>query len=309
MKFVVKSLSWTNFRHDLCRMYERNIENMKSLKDTIELNNGYGIPCVGFGTFLSDGPAAYESVISALNAGYRHIDTAAVYKNEEDVGRAVRESGIPRDEIFVTTKLWNDDQGYGQTLKAFETSLGKLGMDYVDLYLIHWPRIKRAPEDWARLNRESWKAMEELYAAGKIKALGVSNFKPHHLQSLMEAAVVKPAVNQIELHPGLLQGDTVAFCEKNGIVVEAWGPFSRGKLLQAGLLDDIAVKYNKTPAQVCLRWHLQKGVVPLPKSVTPLRIKENADIFDFSLSADDMERISNIEQDTGTGYDPDTVAW
>lgn len=283
---------------------------MKSPQSTAKLNNGYKIPVLGFGTFLMPpGQTAYDSVRTAIDAGYRHIDTASVYKNEADVGRAVRDSGIPRKEIFVTTKLWNDDQGYEPTLKAFQKSLEKLGLDYVDLYLIHWPRIKRAPDDWVRLDRETWDAMQQLYEDGLIKAIGVSNFKAHHLESLMEMSVIKPMVNQIELHPGLLQQETVDFCRKYDIAVEAWGPFSRGNLLKAGLLNDMAAKYGKTPAQVCLRWHLEKGFIPLPKSVTPSRIVENTEIFDFSLSADDLALISEIDIDTGTGYDPDKVAW
>ncbi len=283
---------------------------MKSPKSTIKLDNGYCIPRLGFGTFLmASGDEAYNSVRTALDEGYRHIDTAAIYKNEADVGRAVRDSGIPREEIFVTTKLWNDDQGYESTLKAFETSMDKLGMEYLDLYLIHWPRVKRAPDDWAHLNRETWNAMEQLYQKGRVKAIGVSNFKPHHLESLMEMSATKPMVNQIELHPGLPQQETVDFCRQNDIAIEAWGPFSRGNLLKAGLLDEMAAKYGKTPAQICLRWHLEKGFIPLPKSVTPSRIRENANIFDFSLSAGDLALISEIKVETGTGYDPDRVAW
>lgn len=295
-------------RHNLWN--NENIQSMKSPKSKVKLNNGYEIPLLGFGTFrMESGEEAYDAVRAALDAGYRHIDTASYYKNEADIGRAVRDSGIPRKEIFVTTKLWNDDQGFESTLKAFDESLDRMGLDYLDLYLIHWPRVKRAPDDWARLNRETWNAMERLYADGKIKAIGVSNFKPHHLESLMEMAVTKPAVNQIELHPGLSQQATVDFCRENGIAIEAWGPFSRGTLLKTGLLDKLAAKYGKTPAQICLRWHIENGFIPLPKSVTPSRMRENTEIFDFDLSADDLALISGIDIDTGTGYDPDNVAW
>lgn len=285
------------------------IKTMKSLKDSYKLHNGVLIPCVGFGTYLTpEGQVAYESVRTALDAGYRHIDTASIYGNEESIGRAVRESGIPREEIFVTTKLWNSDQGYVSTLKAFEKSMKRLGLDYLDLYLIHWPRIKGHENDWVEYNRRTWSAMTELYNDGRIRAIGVSNFLPHHIESLMQVAETMPMVNQIELHPGLPRHEVTAYCRDNGIVVESWGPMSRGKLLDTGLLDDIAARYGKTPAQVCLRWHLQMGFLPLPKSVTPSRIEENALLFDFELSPQDMEFISSISVETGTGMDPDKVA-
>ncbi len=285
------------------------IKTMKSLKDSFKLHNGVLISCVGFGTYLSpEGEVAYEAVRKALEVGYRHIDTASIYGNEESVGRAVRDSGIPREEIFVTTKVWNADQGYVSTLKAFEASMKRLGLDYLDLYLIHWPRINGHEQEWVEYNRRTWSAMTELYNAGRIRAIGVSNFKPHHIESLMEVAEVLPMVNQIELHPGLLREDITAYCREKGIVVESWGPMSRGKLLGTGLLDEIAGKYGKTPAQVTLRWHLQMGYLPLPKSVTPSRIEENAQLFDFELSPQDMDYISVITVQTGTGMDPDEEA-
>lgn len=279
----------------------------KSITDTYKLANGVEIPCVGFGTFQTpDGETAVQAVKAALKAGYRHIDTASVYGNEVGVGRGIVESGVPREEIFVTTKLWNADQGFESTLKAFDKSRKALGLDYVDLYLIHWPRVKQAPDDWRRLNRETWQAMEKLYEQGYIKAIGVSNFEPKHIESLAEMSLTLPMVNQIELHPGWLQQDTVDYCRDKGIVVEAWGPFSRGNLFGSGELDGIAAKYGKSVAQVCLRWHLQQGYIPLPKSVTPQRIEENAQIFDFELAQEDMEYISGIK-DTGTGRNPDDV--
>lgn len=279
----------------------------KSITDTYKLANGVEIPCVGFGTFQTpDGETAVQAVKAALKAGYRHIDTASVYGNEVGVGRGIVESGVPREEIFVTTKLWNADQGFEATLKAFDKSRKALGLDYVDLYLIHWPRVKQAPDDWRRLNRETWQAMEKLYEKGYIKAIGVSNFAPKHIESLAEMSLTMPMVNQIELHPGWLQQETVDYCRDKGIVVEAWGPFSRGNLFGSGELDGIAAKYGKSVAQVCLRWHLQQGYIPLPKSVTPQRIEENAQIFDFELAQEDMEYISGIK-DTGTGRNPDDV--
>lgn len=282
---------------------------MKSLKDVYKMRNGVGIPCVGFGTFLTpDGDTVINAVRKALEAGYRHVDTAAFYDNEKGIGEGLRRSGVPREEVFVTTKLWNADQGFDSTLKAFDRSIKNLGLDYIDLYLIHWPRIKGREDQWPQLNRDSWRAMTQLYKEGRIRSIGVSNFKPHHIESLMQQADIMPMVNQIELHPGLMQQETVDYCRKNDIVVESWGPFSRGNLLKSGLIDGMAAKYGKTPAQVTLRWHLQQGFLPLPKSVTPERIVENARIFDFELSPQDMQTITSIDKDTGTGYDPDKVA-
>lgn len=275
-----------------------NRKNMiKSLQDTYRLNNGVRIPCVGFGTFLTpDGKTAFNAVSDALKDGYRHIDTASYYGNEASVGRAVRESGIDRKKIFVTSKVWNDDQGYDHTMRAFELSMRNLGLDYLDLYLIHWPVPKGYDGDWKTLNRDTWRAMEELYHAGRIRSIGVSNFETEHLQALMERAEVTPAVDQIEIHPGLNRDDTVAFCKDHGLVVEAWSPFAHGKLFRSGLLDLLADKYGKTVAQICLRWHLQRGILPLPKSVTPQRIEENTQMFDFELAPEDMAFISGLPQ-------------
>ncbi len=279
---------------------------MKSLKDSYILRNKVEIPCVGFGTYLTpDGDTAVKAVRDAIQAGYRHIDTAAVYKNEQSIGKAVRESGIERKKLFITSKLWNSDQGYANTLHAFEKTMEKLNMDYLDLYLIHWPIAKGHSDDWQFMNLETWRAMEELYIEGRIRAIGVSNFMPKHLRPLMEKATILPMVNQIEIHPGFNQEDTVEYCKENGIVVEAWGPFSQGKLFESTVLNDLAKKYNKTIAQICLRWHLQRGILPLPKSVTPSRIVENTQIFDFELSAEDMDYISHIPIHR-TGPDPDT---
>jgi len=277
---------------------------MKSLKDSFRLLNGVEIPCVGFGTYLApDGETAVNAVIKAIETGYRHIDTAAVYKNEASVGKAVRESGIKREDIFITSKLWNSSQGYEKTKRAFAKTLNELQMDYLDLYLIHWPIAKGHDEDWKDLNRETWQAMEELYQEGKIRAIGVSNFMPEHLKPLMETTIIQPMVNQIELHPGFNQTETVDFCKENHIVVEAWGPFSQGEIFKTDQLQDIARKHNKTVAQVCLRWHLQRDILPLPKSVTPSRIVENAQIFDFELNTEDMRHISHLKP-YRTGPDP-----
>lgn len=283
---------------------------MKSVGDIIRLNNGYGIPCVGFGTYLTkNGEEATKAVLEALRVGYRHIDTASFYGNEASVGEAVRRSGIPRGDVFVASKVWNDDQGYETTMRAFDRTLEALGFDYLDLYLIHWPRVKSREDEWPRFNRETWQAMEQLYRDGRIRAIGVSNFRPHHIDSLMEMSSVLPTVNQIEMHPGLNQTETVEYCRANSIVIEAWGPLSRGKLFDSRALDAIADKHGKTAAQVSLRWLVQQGIVPLPKSVTPSRIAENAAIFDFSLSASEMAVISEVRGVKSSGMDPDKVAW
>lgn len=283
---------------------------MKSVKDTFRLNNGYEIPCVGFGTFLTpDGETAVNAVLEALRVGYRHIDTASYYGNEASVGEAVRRSGLDRSEVFVTSKLWNDDQGYGKTMRAFDKTMRALGLDYLDLYLIHWPRIKGHEDEWPRLNRETWQAMERLYEDGRIKAIGVSNFKPHHIDSLMEMSSILPMVNQIEMHPGLNQVETAEYCRANNILVEAWSPFSRGALFNSHALDALAGNHGKTVAQVSLRWLIQQGIVPLPKSVTPSRIEENSNIFGFELSPAEMKTITEVHGVKSSGMDPDKVAW
>lgn len=278
---------------------------MKSLKDAYKLRNGVKIPCVGFGTYLTpDGDTAVRAVKEAIQTGYRHIDTAAIYKNEKSIGRAILETELNRSDLFITSKVWNSDQGFDSTLRAFDRTLSDLGLEYLDLYLIHWPVPKGHDHDWKKMNKETWRAMEQLLEEERVRAIGVSNFKAHHLNALMETAVVLPMVDQIEIHPGLNQNDTISFCKDHDIVVEAWGPLSQGKLFKLTELDDLAARYHKTVAQVCLRWHLQRGVIPLPKSVHPSRIVENADIFDFELTPQDMEYISHIKC-ASSGLDPD----
>lgn len=281
---------------------------MNNLKDTYTLCNGVNIPCVGFGTWQTpNGETAINSVLEAMKCGYRHIDTAACYGNEESVGKAIKLSRINREELFVTSKLWNTDQGYESTLKAFYKTIKDLGLDYLDLYLIHWPVVKEHKEDWKEAICETWKAFEKLYSEGKIRAIGVSNFKPHHLKVIFENCNIKPMVNQIELHPSHNQDETVKFCRNNNILVEAWGPLSTGRIFKVKEMQDIANKYNKSIAQITLRWHIQNEILPLPKSVTPSRIKENSMIFDFELLKEDMELIQNLKGCEGSGVNPDNI--
>ena len=281
---------------------------MNNLKDTYTLSNGVNIPCVGFGTWQTpNGETAINSVLEAMKCGYRHIDTAACYGNEESVGKAIKLSRINREELFVTSKLWNTDQGYESTLKAFDKTIKDLGLDYLDLYLIHWPVVKEHKEDWKEAICEPWKAFEKLYSDGKIRAIGVSNFKPHHLKVIFENCNIKPMVNQIELHPSHNQDETVKFCRNNNILVEAWGPLSTGRIFKVKEMQDIANKYNKSIAQITLRWHIQNEILPLPKSVTPSRIKENSMIFDFELLKEDMELIQNLKGCEGSGVNPDNI--
>ena len=274
---------------------------------TLRLHNGIEIPCIGFGTWQTpDGETAVTAVKVAIEAGYRHIDTAASYGNEESVGKAIRESGIPRAELFITSKVWNTDRGYESTLQAFEKTLERLGTDYLDLYLIHWPANPTQFKDWAQINLETWRAMTELYKAGRIRAIGVSNFLPKHLEPLLETEV-KPMVNQIEYHPGQMQEETVSYCKENGILIEAWSPLGTGRMLSNETLMAIAEKYNKSVAHLCIRWCMQNGTLPLPKSVTPTRIADNIEIFDFEISEKDMHMINQMEYFGGSGLNPDTI--
>ncbi|MBQ0825647.1 aldo/keto reductase [Streptomyces sp. RG38] len=265
----------------------------------ITLNNGVEMPQLGFGVWQVPDDEAERAVATALEAGYRSIDTAAIYGNEEGTGRAVAASGVAREDLFITTKVWNSDQGYDSTLRAFDSSLEKLGLDHVDLYLIHWP----VPA----LDRhvDTYKAFEKLHADGRVRAIGVSNFLPEHLERLIGETSVVPAVNQIELHPQLQQGAARAFHEERGIATEAWSPLGSGKgLLEVPAIVAIARKHDRTPAQVVLRWHLQVGNVVIPKSVTPSRIAENIAVFDFELDAEDLAAVSALDEGRRLGPDP-----
>ncbi|HLR39351.1 MAG TPA: aldo/keto reductase [Jeotgalicoccus sp.] len=278
---------------------------MENVRSTYSLKNGLEIPVVGFGTWKTpDGDDAYNSVSEALKAGYRHIDTAAVYGNEESVGKAIKDSGLSREDVFVTSKVWNTERGYDKTIAAYEASLEKLGMDYLDLYLIHWPAIEKQNDDWEELNKESWRALMDLYKVGKVKSIGVSNFQKKHMEALKDAEIL-PMVNQIEFHPGWLQEETRELCKELGILVEAYSPNGNGKLLKDDTLLKIAEKYGKSVAQICIRWTLQHGTLPLPKSVTPEYIKENTEVFDFEISDEDMQTIDEMEYLVGVPTDPD----
>lgn len=272
---------------------------------TVTLNNGVTIPQVGLGVFQTkEGAEVERAVQAALEAGYRLIDTAAAYGNEVGVGKAVKASGLPREEVFITTKLWNANHAYEDALRAFDESLAKLDCGYIDLYLIHWPLPMEGKFT------EAWKALEHIYADKRVRAIGVSNFKPHHLDEVLKGAQTVPAVNQIELHPFLQQKETRAYCAEHGIVVESYSPLMQaGEALEHPVIAKLAQQYGKTPAQVILRWHVQSGFIVIPKSVKPERIRENLDLFDFELSEQDMRAIDGMDRGQRIGADPDTASF
>ncbi|WP_026678302.1 aldo/keto reductase [Fictibacillus gelatini] len=271
---------------------------VKSIQDTTTLHNGVKMPWVGLGVYKAEeGEEVIRAVKAAISAGYRSIDTASLYQNEEGVGKAIKECGVPREKLFITTKVWNTDQGYDSTLTAFEESRKKLDLDYVDLYLVHWPVKEKY--------KETWRALEKLYKDGKVKAIGVSNFQIHHLEDIMADCEIKPMVNQVECHPQLSQKELLAFCKENDIQLEAWRPLLKGEILNDPVLTKIAEQHQKSVAQVTLRWHLQNGIVVIPKSVNENRIKENGDLFDFELSPDEMRQIDALNINKRNGQDPD----
>jgi diketogulonate reductase-like aldo/keto reductase len=266
----------------------------------ISLNNNVKMPQLGLGVFQSpDGKQTEDAVKWALEAGYRHIDTAMIYENEDSVGKAIKESGIPREDIFLTTKLWNEDIRKGNTMQAFEDSLKRLQTDYVDLYLIHWP---------ADGFEKAWLDMEKIYASGKIRAIGVSNFQPHHLEAIEKISSLRPAVNQIESNPYFSNQDVIDYCNDRGISVTVWSPLggTGGNILEDETLLKLSEKYKKSPAQIVIRWHLQRDAVVIPKSLHKNRIIDNFDVFDFELSQDDMGSINKLDRNTRSGADPDT---
>lgn len=263
---------------------------------TLTLNDRNEIPILGFGTYKATGPEGVESVRHALMKGYRLIDSAAVYGNESAVGEGVKASGIAREEIFITTKLWRESLGYSSARKEFANSLTRLGLDYLDLYLIHWPANARNYEDWQKTNADTWRAMEELQAEGKIRSIGVSNFWVEHLEALMQTAKAPPAVNQIEFHPGYWQPKVTTFCQEHNIAVESWSPLARGKVFGNELLKSIAQQHKRTVSQICLRWVIQHNVIAIPKSTTPERVEENINVFDFKLSEGEMNQIDKLPE-------------
>lgn len=274
------------------------------------LSNNVSIPELGFGTWQTpNGDVAVSAVKKALEVGYRHIDTAQGYKNEDSVGQAIKESGIPREEIFLTTKLWNENHSYDLVLSSFEESLKKLQTDYIDLFLIHWPNPVKFRDNWQSANAETWRAMEELYQAGKIKAIGISNFLPHHFEELKKTATIFPMVNQIFLAPGELQKEVVSYCQEHNVLLEAYSPLGTGKIFDVPEMQELSDKYGKTIAQIAIRWSLQHDFLPLPKSVTPSRIEENLAVFDFELSDEDMQRIDQLDGVVGKATNPDTTGF
>lgn len=280
---------------------------MNNISDTFKIYNGVEIPCMGLGTWQSKDDIARISVLSALSHDYRLIDTAAAYGNERGVGAGIKDSGLAREDIFVTSKLRNADHGYKSTLQAFDLTMEKLGLKYLDLYLIHWPNPVQYRTTWKKAMQETWRAFEELYEQGKIRAIGISNFMPHHIEALMETAKIKPMVNQLKLCPGITQKETVEYCKKNGILVEAYSPFGTGTIFASEEMKDMAKRYGKSIGQLCLRWCLQNDFVSLPKSANPMRIKDNAQIFDFEISKEDMDIISGLEGSCGEAPDPDNI--
>jgi diketogulonate reductase-like aldo/keto reductase len=272
---------------------------------TLTLNNGVAIPQVGLGVFQTkEGAEVERAVHAALDVGYRLIDTAAIYGNEVGVGKAIKASGLPREEVFITTKLWNAHHAYDDALRAFDESLAKLDCGYIDLYLIHWPLPMEGKFT------QAWKALEHLYASQRVRAIGVSNFKPHHLDEVLQGANVVPAVNQIELHPLLQQRATRTYCAEHGIVIEAYSPLMQaGEALEHPVIANLAQHYGKTPAQVILRWHVQRGFIVIPKSAKPERIRENIALFDFALSEDDLRAIDSLDREQRIGADPDTASF
>jgi len=275
------------------------MDTITDIKGTFTLHNGVKMPYFGLGVYLSeDGQEVINAVKWALDEGYRHIDTASVYKNESGVGQGIRESSVAREKVFLVSKVWNSDQGYDSTLRAFDDSMARLGTDYLDLYLIHWPVAGKY--------KDTWRALERLYTEKRIRSIGVSNFLQHHLEDLLTSAAVVPMVNQMEFHPYLVQQDLLDYCRKHGIQYEAWSPMMQGKIFAMDIFKEMAQKYQKSIAQIVLRWDLQKGVVTIPKSSKRERIASNADIFDFELSAEDVAFLDQLDRGQRFGPDPDT---
>lgn len=278
---------------------------LTSIHDTYTLNNGVKIPCVAFGTYKAAQGDNVEILKMAIECGYRYFDTASFYGTEEYLGQAIKESGIPREEFFITSKMWKDEMGYEGAKEAYSRSLKNLKTDYLDLYLIHWPLPTPGCETWKTLDVETWKALEELYEEGKVKAIGLSNFLPHHIENLLENCRIKPMVDQLEFHPGYSQAVAVRYCKDHEIQVQAWSPIGRGRVLEDEMIVKLASKYGVSPAQICLKYALQKGVIPLPKSSSAERMRQNQDLFSFEISKEDMYRIDTMPQTGWSGEHPD----
>ena len=277
-----------------------------SKTDCFTLSNGVKIPCIGYGTWQTpDGETTAECVSQALRLGYRHIDTAFAYGNEKSVGEGLRRSGVARDEIFVTTKHWVTERGYEKTVAAVETSLRLLGLDYVDLYLVHWPCVARLSPEWKEINADTWRGFERMYQDGKLRAIGVSNFFPVHLEALMDMCEIPPMVNQLEFHPGYTQMENIRWSQEHGMLAEAWSPLGSGAVLADPALNAMAAKYGKSVAQLCVRFALQNDVLPLPKSTKPERIAANAEVFDFEIDAADMEALQKMPLLGFSGFLPE----
>lgn len=278
---------------------------MNSIIDCYKLPNGVKIPCLFYGTYKAAEGNTASIISKAIEAGYRAFDTASFYETETYLGQAIKSSGIPREEFFLTSKVWKDEMGYTKTKEAFARTLENLDTDYLDLYLIHWPIPKTGYTQWEELNAETWRAMEELYEEGKIRALGLSNFLPHHIEPLLSTAKVMPMVNQLEIHPGYTQEAATNYCKSHEILVQAWSPIGRTRVLQDDLILTLAAKYGVSPAQICLRYIIQKEIIPLPKSSSIERMKENMNIFSFSISKEDMYRLDTMPQTGWSGEHPD----
>lgn len=273
---------------------------------SVKLSNGLSVPSVGFGTATLRDDACVLAVKEAVQMGYRLIDTASQYGNEVEVGEGIRQSGVPRESLFVCSKLWDDDHGYESTHRAVQATLDRLGLEYLDLYLIHWPNPRSLREiGYETHNAQSWRAMEELYREGKLRSIGVSNFQPHHLEALMKHSNIPPMINQICLHPGRTQPETVSYCREHGILLEAYCPLGAGRVLKHPVILDMAEHYGKSPAQICLRWHLQNGFIPLPRSSRVEGIRANLDIFDFCLKQEDVDVLSGLDVHIKILPDPD----
>ena len=275
------------------------------MNKTYTMNNGVQIPAVGFGTYkAADGKSA-DVIKKAIESGYRYFDTASFYGTEPYLAEAIRQSGLPRKDFFIASKLWKSEMGYENAREAFQRTLENLDTDYLDLYLIHWPLPEPGYENWKELDKETWRALEELYAEGKIRAIGLSNFLPHHMENILAGCTVRPAVDQIEYHPGYSQEAAVQYCKEKGILVQAWSPIGRSRVLEDPLVCELAAKYQVSPAQICLKFAVQRGIIPLPKSSSPERMKQNMDLFSFEMDQEDIWRLETMPQSGWSGEHPD----